>query len=105
MAIGVRKGQAVRAFVWMCARWEHGGCQAWRERERRGASKQVEFHTGALNTLWNRKIGTSKPKQRVCGQFCPSAPRPPPGPLSGSPREEVRAFSAGAGQQLRLQEG
>ena len=105
MAIGVRKGQAARAFVWMCARCEHGGRQAWRERERRGASKQVEFHTGALNTLWNRKLRTSKPKQRACGQFCPSAPWPPPGPLRGSPREEMQASRSGAGQQLRLQEG
>ena len=94
MAIGMRKGQAVRAFVWTCAGCEHSRRQAWREREHSGASKQVEFHTGALNTLWNQKLRSSKQKQRVCGQFCPSAPRPYPGPLSGSPGEEVRASSA-----------
>lgn len=73
MAIGVRKGQAVRAFLWMCARCEHRRHQACREREHSGASKQVGFHLGALNTLWNQKLRTSKPKQRVCGQFYPSA--------------------------------
>lgn len=89
----------MRAFLWMCARCEHSRHQACREENTAEPSKQVGFHLGALNTLWNQKAQDQQTKTEGVWPVLP---------LSRSPGEEVQASSAGgggAGQQLRLQEG